>query len=114
MTTAETPKRLRLSRAKGARLPAGAVNCARPGKWGNRFKAGEWCHHPVTGERLFVADRAMAVALHRIETEHWLARHPDLLDELRGRDCACWCQPDEPCHVDNYLDLANQPRGAAS
>lgn len=104
------PQRLRLSRAKGARLPAGAVNCARPGKWGNRFKVGEWCHHPITGERLLVVDRAHAVELHRIETEFWLAQDPDMLAELRGKDLGCWCRLDQPCHVDTYLDLANRPK----
>lgn len=26
---------------------------------------------------------------------------------LRGRDLACWCGPDDPCHVDAILAFAN-------
>ena len=27
--------------------------------------------------------------------------------ELRGRDLACWCPLDQPCHADVLLELAN-------
>ena len=29
---------------------------------------------------------------------------------IRGYDLACWCPPDEPCHADVLLELANRPR----
>ena len=32
---------------------------------------------------------------------------PDL-EPLRGRDLACWCPLDPPCHADTILELANQ------
>jgi hypothetical protein len=28
--------------------------------------------------------------------------------ELRGKDLACWCPLDQPCHADVLLELANQ------
>jgi uncharacterized protein DUF4326 len=28
---------------------------------------------------------------------------------LRGRDLACWCPLDVPCHADVLLEVANQP-----
>jgi hypothetical protein len=31
------------------------------------------------------------------------ARH-----ELRGKDLACWCPPDQPCHADVLLEIANR------
>lgn len=31
------------------------------------------------------------------------------LDELRGKDLACWCPLDQPCHADVLLELANGP-----
>ncbi|MGE2733815.1 DUF4326 domain-containing protein [Mycolicibacterium vaccae] len=41
-------------------------------------------------------------------------KRPDLTDEIRhelaGRDLACWCPLDDPCHADVLLDLANGPR----
>ena len=38
------------------------------------------------------AERFDAAALHR---------------DLAGRDLACWCKPDQPCHADVLLELAN-------
>jgi hypothetical protein len=31
-----------------------------------------------------------------------------VLDELRGKDLACWCRLDQPCHADVLLELANK------
>lgn len=28
-------------------------------------------------------------------------------DVLRGKDIACWCPLDQPCHVDILLEIAN-------
>jgi len=30
-----------------------------------------------------------------------------MIDELRGRDLACWCPLNQPCHADVLLRLAN-------
>lgn len=30
-------------------------------------------------------------------------------DTLRGKNLACWCKRDEPCHADVLLELANGP-----
>jgi hypothetical protein len=29
-------------------------------------------------------------------------------DELAGKDLACWCEPDAPCHADILLRIANE------
>jgi hypothetical protein len=31
----------------------------------------------------------------------------DIRAELGGRNLACWCKPDQPCHADVLLKLAN-------
>jgi len=36
------------------------------------------------------------------------ARIFDGLPELRGRDLACWCPLDQPCHADTLLEIANR------
>jgi hypothetical protein len=40
----------------------------------------------------------------------FLADRPELAAaaraELAGRDLACWCPPDRPCHADVLLELA--------
>ena len=33
----------------------------------------------------------------------------DVRLELRGKDLACWCPLDAPCHADVLLDIANSP-----
>lgn len=107
------PVRLQLSRRKGFDLQAvslatnglPAVNCSRPGKWGNRYEIKRWAEH--FGERVFVKDAAHAVALDREYVEHWIQRHPAMFAELRGKNLACWCGAAGPCHVDIRLELAN-------
>ena len=42
----------------------------------------------------------------------WLHRHlPERLETklapLRGKNLACWCPLDQPCHADVLLELAN-------
>ena len=36
------------------------------------------------------------------------ARTPPDASELRGKNLACWCKPDQPCHADVLLELANK------
>jgi hypothetical protein len=32
----------------------------------------------------------------------------EFFEPLRGRDLACWCPLDQPCHADVLLELANR------
>jgi hypothetical protein len=34
---------------------------------------------------------------------------PADVSSLRGKDLACWCSLDQPCHADVLLELANAP-----
>jgi hypothetical protein len=108
------PLRVQLQRTKGWRKPEGAVVVARPSKWGNPWKVGD----PITVEwpdrtkgdgwslvRELTITPELAVALYRI------AFTPDVAEirsELGGRDLACWCPLDQPCHADVLLELANR------
>ena len=91
------PRRIQLRRTKGWRKPAGAVVVARPSRWGNPFAIG--APDPDTGQPMTRAD---AVARYRASVA---GRN---LTELRGKDLACWCPLDQPCHADVLLDLANR------
>jgi hypothetical protein len=93
------PQRIRLSRRRGARLPKGAVVVARPTKWGNPHKIG-----PLT--------RAQAIAAYRRDLLAGRLRVSveDVRRELRGRNLACWCKLDEPCHADVLIKFANSPK----
>lgn len=96
------PNRIQLRRTKGWRKPEGAVVVARPSKWGNPWAVGEnspW--HPYEP-----MDRAAAVAVYRYGIDTDVGRSMVRAD-LAGRDLACWCPLDEPCHADVLLELAN-------
>jgi len=95
------PIRVQLSRKKGWRLPPNTVSVARPHKWGNPFRIGDFG----------IPDAAMAVIIFR----QWIVERcrvgPEPPDptELRGKNLACWCKLDQPCHADVLLELANRP-----
>jgi hypothetical protein len=90
---AARPIRIRLSRAKGWRMPPNTVKVDRSTKWGNPYVVGR------------DGDRAQCAELYR-NVKH-SARD---LDELRGKNLACWCPLDQPCHADVLLQLANPKR----
>lgn len=110
------PERIQLSRAKGWRMPENTFSVARPGKWGNRFRIGDTAEvwgGPGIVKFVKVGDQATAVQLFRQWLELNLKNHPSImrpaLDELRGKNLACWCKPGTPCHADVLLELANTP-----
>lgn len=35
----------------------------------------------------------------------------EIIAKLRGKDLACWCPPNQPCHADVLLKLANRKGG---
>ena len=123
------PARIQRQRTKGWRMPEGAVYVGRPTVFGNvvvctphgcqRKPCG--CCEPyrccvdvfreyvlsgienrpsVTGALRYALD---AVQGYPRRTE--LVRR---LPELRGKDLACWCPLDRPCHADVLLELANR------
>lgn len=104
------PKRIQRQRAKGWRMPEGAIYVGRPTQWGNSFRIGD--AHPVSGKPMSAADAYSfyeAVTLQLLEVEP--AYMAEKLKALEGKDLACWCRLDQPCHADLLLRLANE--GAA-
>ena len=109
------PQRIQLSRAKGWRLPAGAVSVARPTRWGNPWTVAGARRAGFTGSDAYL--RRFCVARFR---NGLVANLPVLngmaarIPELRGKSLACWCPlpaPGEPdiCHAAVLLELANAP-----
>lgn len=104
-------ERIRLSRARGWRLPADAVNVARPGKWGNPFVVGRDGTRAQCVAKFVVLQQGF-IALHGpTDVDEQIAMWRRLqrsIEQLRGKDLACWCPLDEaPCHADVLLHLAN-------
>lgn len=107
------PVRIQMSRRRPWRAEhPDAVIVARPSKWGNPWRVGDTglIETPFrVGEgEVYVREiditPALAVELYR------QAFAPDaeaIRAELAGRDLACWCPLDRPCHADVLLDIAN-------
>jgi hypothetical protein len=101
--------RIRRSRVKGSRLasPNGLpIECvSRPSKWGNPFSIGK----PETPE-----SRAASVEHFARELRSPSSILPFTVDDIRreltGKNLACWCPLDEPCHADVLLELAAADR----
>jgi len=116
------PQRIQRKRTKGWRMPEGAMYVGRPTLWGKPWQAGGDAQivmrdTPKGQSRrlsLMQMSPATAVALYRVYINHVslydIGLDPSRFDlrPLRGRDLACWCPLDQPCHADVLLELANR------
>lgn len=112
------PGRVRRSRAKGWRLPAGAFYIGRPGPCGNPFLVDD-PEEAVDLYRRWVKGRMSIAEFQSRAGWYWRRGYPDreeiivALPRLRGRNLACWCPlglPNgrrHPCHGDFLLEEAN-------
>ncbi|MBA3273418.1 MAG: DUF4326 domain-containing protein [Chthoniobacterales bacterium] len=96
------PKRIKRSRARGWKLPENAIYVGRPSVWGNPYVAGSQL---MNGETLS-AEKAVELYEQHLR-DNFSER--DIGHCLRGKDLACWCELDEPCHADVLLRIANSP-----
>lgn len=111
----EAPFRVKLSRAKGWKMPPNTVKVDRSTQWGNPFVIGE-TYPVVEGEiggfaagEATISDARDAVHAFRCwATDDNVPPPLDDLSSLRGKNLACWCALDAPCHADVLLELANR------
>lgn len=89
------PVRVQLSRKKGWRMPPNTVKVTRPGRWGNPFR--------VAG----AYTAAHAVADYKAQLLSDPRKIDEVIAHLRGKNLACWCALDQPCHADVLLKVAN-------
>jgi hypothetical protein len=103
------PRRIQRRRTKDWRIPEGAVYVGRPTKWGNPFYLVDVLDAFCGDEQEAREDcvRSYRRWLHEDEAYVALASTIDARRELRGRDLACWCRLDQPCHADVLLEIAN-------
>lgn len=96
------PRRVQLSRRKGWRMPDNTVKVDRTTKWGNPMR--------VAGPR--TTAKQVVDAFRRALAENnatcILDFDPRDIRQLRGKNLACWCPLDQPCHADVLLELANK------
>ena len=81
-------------------MPKNTVMVSRPSKWGNPF-----LFHGLTNEG---REKARAESVRLYERNIGLLTNA-IVQELRGKNLACWCPLDKPCHADVLLRIANQP-----
>lgn len=114
------PVRVQLQRTRGWRKPENTVVVARPSRWGNPFRVvpvgDRWQVQGFgrTWTRLATEAEATehAVALFRSSWQLPRIYHGDApLNLLSGKNLACWCPLDQPCHADVLLELANPEAG---
>jgi hypothetical protein len=77
-------------------MPPNTVYVGRPTKWGNPYKIG------VDGSREEV------IAKYREWLKKKLEEDPTFLDPLKGKDLACWCPLNKPCHADVILEFLKE------
>ena len=117
------PVRIQRRRVKGWKMPENTVYVGRPGKWGNPFIR---CLAGTDFEIEIPLDPAMAVSAFKQFIDQKGGWFPvplpwpkdkipqwttieDVKRELRGKNLACWCRLDQPCHANVLLKLANAP-----
>lgn len=109
-TTQGKPHRVQRKRVKGWRLPENTVCVTRGTRWGNPFKVGV---HGTAEE--CVAKYAKWLLPYTHHGEHsdigsFMLSEANLIEiqaELRGKNLACFCALDQPCHADFLLEIAN-------
>ena len=89
------PERIQRKRTKGWKMPPNTVSVTRPGRYGNPFRVGR--------------DGTAQECVDKFREEM-----PDFAklayrQELRGKNLACFCDLDQPCHADVLLEIANTP-----
>lgn len=112
-----TAARIQRSRARGWKMPDGALYVGRGSMWGNPFAAPD----PALAARMFrcwLTGSVRSPALldcRKVLPGPLDERRRGILAEigmLRGRTLACWCRPGQPCHADVLTELADH-QGAA-
>ena len=83
-------------------MPPNTVYVGRPTRWGNPYVVGN------TG----IKDSEDAVfafeEMLKYGSDEIYPMEDKIIDELRGKNLACWCPLDQPCHADVLLRIANQ------
>ena len=80
------------------------VYVGRPSYYGNPYEVGklsEDSKYPVTIEQAIGFYKLYILNKHRIVLN-------EIKRELKGKNLACWCKLNKPCHADILLKIANE------
>lgn len=108
--------RVQRKRTKGWKMPENTIYVGRPTYWGNNFKVGNTYWFTTLNGQFGGTIRSLehSVPVHReyviySDSENGRAFRDLVRRQLAGKDLACWCPIDKPCHADVLLEIANQP-----
>ncbi|MDU0348316.1 DUF4326 domain-containing protein [Actinomyces sp. MRS3W] len=127
-----SPRRIQRRRTRGWRMPNDVVYVGRGSRWGNQFIVGRTYlistfgralehigfHQQIDPQPFTPTSRADVVEMYLAWFQgnlvvplyepysRTIPRQEDIQADLMGRDLACWCPLDEPCHADVLLALA--------
>lgn len=104
-------------------MPAGAISVTRPGIFGNPYKGPNavalframmrrrWARleQLLRKEYPGANEATVAIAICSAQVHH--KRITDSIDKIKGKNLACFCPLDKPCHADVLIEIANQPTG---
>ena len=98
-----SPIRVQRKRTKGWKMPENTVYVGRPTKYGNPFVVG--VAEPFSN--LIITNE---IALSRFKYFFYALSKRDktkIIENLKGKNLACFCPLDKPCHADILLEVAN-------
>jgi len=116
------PIRVQRKRVKGYRMPENTKSVTRPGKFGNPYKIGM---HNIFDIKDRITDKSLKDYLIEKNGENKYHTVEDVLLAyrqkingsqamqrvikyyLKGKNLACFCPLDKPCHADILLEVAN-------
>lgn len=114
------PERIQRRRAKGWRMPDGAIYVGRGSRWGNPWVVHVHtvgcgpclmlCPVDIAEDRADAARKYAHAVLYPLAGQTPVPTPDEIRDELAGHDLACWCPLDQPCHADVLLEIANGER----
>jgi len=87
-------------------MPPNTVYVGRPTKWGNPFVPADLSDVMSNEDARLNCVLSFREAVRRADRVY-IEFDPVDIQELRGKNLACWCPLHLPCHADVLLDLAN-------
>lgn len=122
--TTPGPCRVQLKRTKGWKMPPNTVKVTRPGIWGNPF-IHKNAAVAVEAYRRLISGGTQSFEMGPGKLQFAKNCHPSTLHwayadfvktykhQLRGKNLACWCRLDQPCHADVLLEISNRDAARA-
>ncbi|MSR14316.1 MAG: DUF4326 domain-containing protein [Gammaproteobacteria bacterium] len=98
------PVRVQLKRSKGWRMPENTLKVDRTTRWGNPFTL----EISRTREQSIADYSAWLVGKRAAPGDEKAPTRAEVRQHLGGKNLACWCPLDGPCHAGVLLAMANE------